>query len=183
MPLVPSSSRGAGGLARLSSTTLAAPGTFNIALADQTYSDILLVMIVRGTRAATADLLNMTVNSDGTAAHYDWADTATQTTGVASTSGLGTGAFWVVSQFFPANTASANTFGVVECWLHNYADTTKNKTFISLSWCDQTSNTAFHADTQMGSWLQTTAITSVQIAGQVTANLATGSQVRVYGRQ
>ena len=149
---------------------------------SQAFSDLQIVMNIRGTRAAVADVLNLTFNSDVTAAHYDTATNDFSGAAIAGSTALGTTAFCTPAFFIPANTATANNFGPCEMWLYGYSSTTINKSWQSLSWADDTANSAIRLDFQAGQWLQTAAVTSIQIFGQVTANLATGSSVRIYGR-
>lgn len=183
MALVPPTSRGSGGLARLSSTTLSGAGTFNIAISDATYSDLLVVIIARGTRAAVNDGLAMTFNGDATAANYDMQTIDYSGSALTGSNAFGTQGFFTVANTIPANSATASHFGAVECWIYGYAATTWTKEWHSLSFDSYTAGSGARTDFQAGMWMSTAAITSLQLSGQITANLATGSVVRVYGRQ
>lgn len=172
----------AGDLTLLSTSTLGASGTFDVSSISGSYSDLLVVLITRGTNAAINENLSAQFNGD-TAAHYDRemlrvsgnsAAAATQTQGSTQ---LGIG---------PTTAASspANTFGVTELHIYGYASTTWNKTtaWQSAAKQDTTSGNEF-SETGGGLWVNTAALTRVQVFGANTTNLAAGSQMRIYGRR
>ena len=174
---------GGGGVTFLSSTTLGGAGTFNISIPDSSYSDLIVSCIIRGANNATNDGLGLTFNSDTTAANYNLYDVDFNLSAVAGSSQLGTNAYMRVGWIVPAATASANSFGVCEFTVYGYAATTWFKQVQSRSFGNLTTSSAGNEDVLTGTWLSTAAVTSLQLFGTVTANLAANSQVRLYGRK
>lgn len=169
------------GLQLLSTTTLGSDGTFDVSGIDQTYSDLILIGIVRGTRAAaTVDTLWMRFNNDS-GAHYDnqFLDSHGSTT---ASSVSNTDAAIYAASIIPASTATAGDFGYFCAEIPGYASTVWNKT----ANCDYsspiTAGSLVWRGFLGGVWRSTAAITRVQVLGQTTANLLAGSQLRIYGR-
>lgn len=170
---------GGGAWTLLSTTTLGSNGTFDISSISGSYNDLVIRYVIRGTRSSTQDNLDIQFNGD-TGSNY--ARQYMSSSG-STTSSQETGAFTALSgPPVAAASAAANIFGMGEIVIWNYASTSIVK---SLLWHNvnnlalATTNKAFHI--VAGMWNSTAAITRVQIFGETTANLVTGSQVRIYG--
>lgn len=181
MPIItgPSGSSG-GSLTLLSTTTLGADGTFDVSGISQAYTDLLLVPIIRCTRAATNDLVGLRLNNDSGGNYERQTIDANLTTLAAAASTTQTFA-WAIAGC-PAASSPANTFGVAEIWLHGYKSTSWNKNIVSLNWGNYNGATNRELNIFAGQWSSTAAITRVQLFGTTTANLLVGSQLRIYGR-
>ena len=182
MPIVSGGSGGGGSVTLLSSTTLGADGTFDVSSISQAYNDLLLVFVGRGTRAAATDNLLLRLNNDSTAANYDGQRlSGALAVAAANTQNLGA-ISGIVIGFAIGTTGTANRATSVECWLHGYSGTTFHKNALSLGFEDFSADAGRELDACAGTWLSTTAITRVQLQGQTTANLLSGSSLRIYGR-
>lgn len=178
-----SSSGGGGAVALLSTTTLAVDGTFDVSGIAGTYNDLILVANVRGTRASFSDELALRFNNDSGASQYF----RQQISGLSTTaSAAATGAATAITTSGGALTAASSPSGAFAVWeatIQGYASTswTKSVLWRGFSYDDPGagSQLTVHGG---GQWLSTTAITRVQIFGLTTANLLTGSQLRIYGR-
>lgn len=184
MTLVSTAARGGGGLPLLGSQVIGVGGgTFDIANIDQTYNDLLIVCIARGTRVAVNDTLLLRFNNDSAAANYEGervsgnlAAAAAATQNAAANSGL------FLNLSMPAASSTANVFGVTECWVHGYSSTAWLKNALIFNWGNYNGATAREVDINGGQWSSTNAINRVQALGNTTANLAAGSTLRIYGR-
>jgi hypothetical protein len=82
-----------------------------------------------------------------------------------------------------AATGTANLWNQFEIQICNYATTLAFKTVNTYPNGNAPGGVGGAAlDTAGGTWKATTAVTQVTILGQTTANLLTGSSLRVYGR-
>lgn len=160
----------------ISDTTLAADGTFDVQSLAQTYNHLHMVLLVRGTRAATADFLQCRLNNDSGASQYDAELVANA---VASGSAAATSAR--LSGIMPAASATAAVFGVYNIWIPNYANTTMNKNILCVNGAQITAGTAPNTETAFGWWKSTAAVNRVGFFGGTTANLLTGSRLWIYG--
>lgn len=180
MSLSPASSRGSSGTgsaALITSVTLGADGTFDVSGLSQAYNDLVLSLIVRGTRASTAEFLQLQLNAD-TGAHYDSATmngASVPATFFAQTSAT-------LSSAMAAATASANQFSVFEIVIFGYASVAFNKTILSHSFNPITAGSSVVIEESGGIWQSSAAVTRVTLFGGTTANLKAGSILRVYGR-
>jgi concanavalin A-like lectin/glucanase superfamily protein len=170
-----------GALTLLSTTTLSSPGTFDVSSISGAYNDLILVVIARCTDAAGTDRLNLRLNNDSATNYYSARSTINGTTVSATTD---TGATVIQCATYPsAGAALANSFGISEISIIGYAST---------SWLKQVQWHAFGVQSTLatgstvhhggGLWNSTAAITRVTLLGASTANFATGSQLRIYGR-
>ena len=185
MPIVSGGSGGGSGGTQtlLSTTTLGAPGTIDVSGIAQTYSDLYMVLICAGAEAvATADTLIMLVNND-TAAHYT---NDVMRANAAAASGVqaldDTKATLSNSLPTRAGTSLANSFLMFNVWILGYASTTWDKLVLGTGGScprDVTSNIV--PEHGVNIWLQTTAVSRVTFKGLTTANLVTGSTLRIYG--
>lgn len=183
MALSPTSSRSSGGattLTLLSTTTLGAPGTIDVTGISSAYTDLLLVLIARGTRAAAADGLLMQLNGDA-GANYDYNVMEIIASSLSASPGNAQTSFFV-GDGLPANSGVANSFSVTEITIAGYTSTTWLKTVNARYGADNTAATNKAVGISSGFWNSTAAVTRVTLFGQITANLATGSTLRIYGR-
>ena len=166
-------------LALLSSTTLGGSGTFDISSIDQTYSDLLVVAIVRGTDAGSSDNFAMRFNNDS-AGNYDFQQLAYFGTSTAASQATAQTSMRV--SVIPAAGGTANYAATVRFEICGYSTTSWVKKVASL--------TNYYAETQgtpaavnvTGVWRSTAAINRIQLFGVTTANLAANSVLRIYGR-
>lgn len=172
-----------GALTLLSTTTLGGAGTFDVSAISGAYNDLILVLIARGARVAQfTDEIQLRFNNDS-GSSYSRENVSALSTTVAGVQSGTTTSILTAGGGIPAASAPANSFGVWEATVYGYASTT---------WLKALNYAAFdYADPGSGSqvfirgggvWISTAAITRVQIQGQTTANLVTGSQLRIYGR-
>lgn len=184
MAAVPTSSRssgsGASSVTLLSSTTLGANGTFDVAAIDQTYNDLILVLMVRGLFNGTSDGLDLRLNND-LAGNYDFVRAYGLNTTFTGNALAGTGGVMVA--LIAANTATATWFTPVEIQIIGYASTTFTKTIIShFGGGTSTAVATLFAGTGSGVWHSTAAVNRIQLLGDLNATLLAGSTLRIYGR-
>lgn len=170
----------AGALVLLSTTTLGSAGTFDVQSISQAYNDLVLVLIGRLTASQSNDNPLLRFNNDSTAGNYLYQYIRGAATTASAAQGITSETSMLLSSF-PAGTATTNAFGVSEIWVHGYASTTWLKNVVSVTG-SAVSSSATNALTVYGTWQSTAAINRVQIFGTVAANLAAGSQLRIYGR-
>jgi len=167
-------------MALLNSLTLASPGTFDQASIDQTYNDLIVVLMVRGTNAATNDNIDIKFNNDG-GANYTW-DIATVVNTTLSASVTAGSAVGSIAKASSAG-GTANVFTPVVIVIPGYTSTSWFKVALSQY---GVAYTALAANTTTGTgmlqWASTAAINRISVQGDNTANLATGSTMRIYGR-
>jgi hypothetical protein len=172
---------GGGPWTLISTTTLASAGTFDLTSIPGSYSDLLFVLIARGAGSTSGETLNMTLNNDSGANYYRQGLRFAGTGAVSGTENIGAARFQAE---IPASTSTlANSFGIVEMTLYGYASTTWRKTVEYRAF--QVLNTATGQmifQHYMGLWNSTAAINRITIVGNSTANMVTGSQLRLYGR-
>lgn len=158
---------GAGGSASVSFTSI-----------PSTYSHLQVRILSRGTRAGTGyDYLLAQANSD-TATNYSWHllygnGTSAATSANNSVSSMGVGVQ-------PQASATANAFAVTILDILDYANTSKYKTFRSLSGQD-TNDTNGVIELSSGNWRSTSAITSLTFTNNVSGNIAQYSSFALYG--
>jgi hypothetical protein len=180
--LSPTSSRGssggAGSVTLLSTTTLAVDGVFDVASISQAYNDLVLVMNVRATRVASLfDTMQMRFNNDS-GANYLWQRLGVNGATVTGAGGGGATSFNTVD--VPAATATAGQFAQVELTIAGYTSATWQKTFVGAAFGQN--GTAQSIQQISGVWASTAAVNRVGFFGVITANLLTGSVLRIYGR-
>jgi hypothetical protein len=172
---------GGGAWTLLSSTTLGSAGTFDITSISGSYNDLIVVAIVRGAQSGSGETLKITLNND-TAAHYYREGARQAGTGtVAAQENIGAAYF---SAEIPASTSSlANAFGIVQMTIYGYASTTWKKV-VEYTAFQPLDTATFQLLFQhfFGLWDSTAAVTRVTVVGNSTANMVTGSQLRIYGR-
>lgn len=140
-----------------------------------TYQHLQIKAVARGARADTDDFLKIIINSD-TGSNY----TRHQLLG----SGTSVSAFGAASQSLgrlvrlPADNVTANIYGTCIADFHDYGSTTKYKTFRALGGWDE--NGAGQILLTSGVWMNTSAITSIQISFEF-GNIKAGSTFALYG--
>lgn len=121
----------------------------------QTYTDLVLMVSARSSYAAIGDDI-----------YIDFNNTTTNRTGrFFYGNGSGTAATTNPPRRLGTNTSdssTANTFGSINTYIFNYAGST-NKIFISNSVSENNATTAYQ-DLHFGLWVNTSPITSIQIA-------------------
>lgn len=76
---------------------------------------------------------------------------------------------------------TANNMGVTILDIHDYASTTRNKTFRSFSGVDNNDTTQGFVRLSSGLWINTAAITSLTFSTNAGANFTTSTQFSLYG--
>lgn len=152
----------------IATTTLtSAAASYTFSSIPSTYTD--LVLVFNGTMA-TAEALMMQMNSD-TGSNYS----------VTFLTGNGSSAF--SARTTNATSLNLNNLGsgktaqyttIVQ--LQNYSNSTTNKTILS-----RTSSANSEAGAIVGLWRNTSAITSITLLGNTSANIAAGSTLSLYG--
>ena len=170
---------GGGAWTLLSTTTLSSPGTFDVSSISGSYNDLILILIARGTASLSTDGVVFNFNAD-TGTNY-YAERVRGVGSTASAAAQGPNAGFGPGDIAAAS-AAANLFGVIEITLYGYASTTWKKSLHYKSWSPADLSTGMNMYISGGLWNSTAAITRVQAAGSTNANLATGSQLRIYGR-
>ena len=175
----PSGGGGGGAWTLLSTTTLSSPGTFDVSSISGSYNDLILILVARGTASLSTDGVTFNFNADTGTNYYGERVRGVGSTASAAAQGPNAG-------FGPgdiaAASAAANLFGVIEITVYGYASTTWKKSLHYKSWSPADLSTGMNMYISGGLWNSTAAITRVQAAGSTNANLATGSQLRIYGR-
>jgi hypothetical protein len=171
----------AGALTLLSTTTLASPGTFDISGISGAYNDLILVLIGRGTDAGAQDNPRFVLNNDTAANYYTERITVNGTSAATGAEAVGTSFFQIAS--LPAAGATANHFVVIELTIYGYASTAWKKVCQWDAWWPRgLASSDLRMERGGALWSSTAAVTRVTINGMNTANLLTGSQLRIYGR-
>lgn len=169
-----------GALTLLSTTTRATDGTIDVSSISQAYSDLVLLIIARGTDAATTDTLKLVLNND-TASNYG-SQRLQGTAGTASATESNSAAF-VSAGVMPAAAATSGYFWFAEVVIPGYTSTTWNKVaYIDYAYGTAITTGARFRVAGMGLWNSTAAINRVTLSGFSTAALLTGSTLRIYGR-
>lgn len=140
------------------------------------YTMLGLVFYGRTARVATSDEVWIQFNADATA-NYDWqrvggASATASASTIATDNGL--------DALLPAASATANYFGIVNMTIPNYDGTVGFKV---ASWTDGVANggVILNANTRVGTWKSTAAITRIKVISLNAANIKVGSRLIVYG--
>lgn len=172
---------GGGGMTLLSTTTLAAPGTIDVPSISGAYNDLILILMARGTDSGAADFIQVRFNNDTGSNYYreafQFSGTSTNSTleGLSQTS-IGAGKM--------ASTGPpAGCFGTLQMTIFGYASTSWVKVAQYQAWDPEGTLTSTLVASSGGAyWNSTAALNRITIFGGFTANLAIGSQLRIYGR-
>lgn len=167
-------------IVRLTRTVLAAPGTFDVDAIDQSYADLLLGLMVRGTRTDVFDYLGMQFNGD-TGNHYSTQFMDAGGAGVGSGEYPNQGSI-VISNAVTAASGAADWFSSVRVVIPGYASSLWRKHAHGIT-AEGRGIGAYELApiVTAGAWDDTSPITSIHLFGETTANLAAGSEMRVYG--
>lgn len=145
-----------------------------------TYQHLQIRCLMRDTLAANASSeLRIRVNSDtgsNYTRHYLRGDGSTAAAaGFSNTSAL------FLEKSVPLDSVTSNTMGVAIVDIHDYANTSKNKTIRAISGVDaNTASTEFGVVLSSSVWMNTNAITSISLS-TIAANWTTTTQFALYG--
>jgi hypothetical protein len=168
----------ASALTLLSTTTLGSAGTFDITGISGSYNDLIVVLI--GRSAGTGGLVNMLLNND-TGGNYNNERIVGSGTSVAAAESRGATS-WAYSTL-PGSGDLANSF-VALCWTFlGYSSTTWLKMILwEHALVLSASAGQLNNNRSSGYWNSTAAINRITVTAAAGADLATGSQLRIYGR-
>ena len=151
-------------------------GTITFSSIPSTYTSLQIRFIGRVTNADTADNLFLRFNSDSGsnyAWHYLEGDGATSTASGAVTQTR------ILSGRVSAANATSGIVGAGVIDIHNYASTTQNKTVRTLTGIDRNGSGNVRMDS--GLWINTSAVTSIQLTNGSGTNFTTDSTFALYG--
>lgn len=174
--------QGSGGLTVISDTTLGSPAaSIDITSIPGSYRLLWGFGQLRGTKAATSDVLNFTFNNDNSG-HYDLQVIFGSQGGTANASSAGQ---FSATQAADAEIVAANaTSGVAspyELVVYNYASTTFWKQgFLRVGAREVTSGPGYFEELYTFNWQDTSAITRVTMT-PAGGNLDTGSRFTLFG--
>lgn len=157
----------------IATTTLSSANTVTFSSIPTTYTDLMLVMVVRGSRASTSDTLFVRANADS-ANNYSATYIRGDGGAVSSTRVSNVSAYYVGEII--ASTGSSGQFSTVIAQFQNYSNSTTNKTLIS-----RHGYPSAQVEAWVSMWRSTSAITSLEIRGANTANLESGSTFTLFG--
>ena len=142
----------------------------------QTYTDLAVVMSARTDIAQIYGDVQISFNSDTTAANYSWRNLSGNGASVSSeTSSSGIARYCLMMS---GNSTTASTFGNGVLYIPNYAGSTY-KSFSSDS-CSENNATTSYVRFFANLWSSTSAITSISLSG-VSANFMQYSSASLYG--
>lgn len=142
-----------------------------------TYKHLQLRLIARATDSNAANYANLKVNSDTTGSNY--ARHVMVGNGSSAASYSSTGSTITNLGEIPAATATTGMFGVFIVDLLDYQDTNKYKTIRSLGGDDRNGGGEVNYNSIL--WMNTNAISSIQLTTYTTANYAQYSHAALYG--
>jgi len=125
----------------------------------------------------TAPALKMRFNGDTTGANYAYHILSGNGSAVSSSGFTNMGEVQLYA--FAGNSSTANSFGAGITDILDYASTTKNKTVRTFGGTEQNGSGLTQAISN--AWLQTSAITSIEIYGSQLNSFASGSTFSLYG--
>jgi hypothetical protein len=169
----------AGALTLLSTTTLAAAGTFDVSSISGSYNDLVLVLIAREVGSGSGLIPALRLNNDSAGNYYSERLRATGST-ASATESLGSTAMQIGA--VPGSSSIANAFGILEYTIFGYAATTWLKIVqLTAAHVDNITTGNIYVNRSTGLWNSTAAVNRVAVAG-AGGNFVTGSQLRIYGR-
>ena len=171
---------GGGAWELISTTTLGGAGTIDVSSISGAYNDLIIVGLLRGADGGGSDNLFVRVNNDS-GANYTRNIFSAQGNGVAVTSVADSPTGFKIASM-PAAGATANRFGAIELTIYGYASTTWTKVAEWRYWGMGATVTSALLNRGGAHWNSTAAINRITVTGENTANLVTGSQLRIYGR-
>lgn len=161
----------------INTTTLASSVTdITFSSIPNTYTDLILVTSVFGSRAANVDSLAVRFNGD-TASNYSYTYFIGESSaGAISSSAANQTNIWVGN--FTSN--SVTQPGAIVIQIQNYSNTTTNKTILSRQNA-MAGGTYNITGANVGLWRSTSAITSVTVRSETGSNFSSGSTFTLYG--
>ena len=143
------------------------------------HKDLIVLLFIRATDAATTVNLKLNANNDA-GANYDWSLVRNDGTNAANGASAVSATAAVVGQVTAAN-ATANVAGAVTIFIPAYDSTTFFKA--GTGTCGPTPTTASTQEAMAVhfTWLSTAAITRLAVASASGGNLKTGSRMVIYG--
>jgi hypothetical protein len=137
----------------------------------QTFTDLVLVVSARSSRAASVDNMNFQFNNVTTG----YTSRRLYGSGSSATSGTDTSIYFDA----PAASATANTFGSAFIYIPNYTGST-NKS-VSNDNVTENNATLAYQTIMAGLWSNTAAITSIKLLSLTSSNYTIGSTASLYG--
>jgi len=158
----------------ISSVTVGSGGAANIEFTSipATYTDLVILSSLRTTDSGSFDAIKMTFNNASANR------STTRLYGLGNSTGTSINTYMMGSQASTAGNTS-NTFGNGFCYISNYGSSNLK----SVSSDQVTENNATTAITELdnGVWSDTSAITSIQLVSENSANLVQYSTAYLYG--
>ena len=142
-----------------------------------TYKHLQLRILARATDSNASNFANLKVNSDTTGSNY--ARHVLVGDGSSAASYSSTGSTITNLGEIPAANASSGMFGVFVVDLLDYQNTSKNKTIRSLGGDDRNGGGEVNYNSIL--WMNTAAISSIQLTVFTGSNYAQYSQAALYG--
>lgn len=146
--------------------------TFSSLPTDGTYTDLLVVLSLRSSRAAVDDDCDLSFNSSTT--NYS----IQRLFGTGSSSGSLTTPDRFAG-YINGNSATANTYSSISLYIPNYASSTA-KTY-SVDSVTENNATESYQDISIGLWNNTSAISSIAFTSRRLENLLAGSTASIFG--
>jgi hypothetical protein len=173
-----------GGMDAIGVVSLSAAAS-NISFSNipQTYTHLQLRFILRTSRASTRDSVDMYVNGQTSntyyAVHSVYGNADNSTKGSSAYVSGTAGILGCTVGYMTAANATTNTFGFGVLDILDYTNTNKNKVTRSLSGCNDSSGG--WVALQSSVYLSTSAISSLTLVSENSANFAAYSSVALYG--
>lgn len=148
-----------------------------------TYSRIKIVASLRTTHNANADIVNLRINGDTTAANYYGGWELEYASGAANAvyQNLGATAYMQLA-YHPDSTSPSNQFSSIEAVFENYASANVKKNIHMMGQAIYLNATGSIVWLQAhGTWQSTSAITSLVLTPNLGANFAIGCSYALYG--
>jgi hypothetical protein len=152
--------------------------SINFTSIPSTYSNLQVRINARQSSGTlTVPVIKMRFNGDTTAANYTYHILSGNGSAISSSGFTSMGEIQLYA--IAGNSSTASMFGSGITDIIDYASTSKNKTVRSMGGTDQ--NGSGLSQLISNAWLQTTAITSIEIYGSQTNSFASGSVFSLYG--
>lgn len=168
------------GLTLLATQILAVDGPIDFTGIDQNYADLVVSGMLRGTRAASVDTLELHINNDS-ATHYSYQQAIQASSAWTVFGGNGSTVIDLADQGLPAASQGASVYAALELTVTGYVSTIWQKMITAEISTPLGSNGT--GTITVGTWTPTpAAVTRLTLYGGFTTNLAAGSVARLYGR-
>ena len=163
----------------IATVTVGAGGSSSISFSSipSTFKHLQIRLIARSAFASNEDYVNLKVNSDTTGSNY--ARHLLYGTGASVAAAASTGSTITNLGEIAAANSTSGIFGAFVVDLLDYANTNKNKTIRSLGGDDR--NGGGEIDFNSILWMNTNAISSIQLTTYTGNNFAQYSQAALYG--